>query len=440
MSEKLILRMSSQPTSSIPWLVYSDTTNEVIVSGELEHQGELPNLTQYAQGRQITVLANSADVRLHQHFMATKPTRQIIKALPFMLEDELAEDIDALHIAPQDSGFDKALNKFWLNIAIVNKSMIQQWMEVLSAAGLHSKRFIPESLCMPYDLESNDRQLSMLALGNGWVIREDEWQGRFVESQWLPIYVSQLTHKNQGDDSVDGDEVEGTAGNKNTASQLLLQSYSPLPNDVKLEFENANGVALVEAEPELPMLLLAKGANLVKWNLLQGELAPKKQVSKNWQIWRSVGVIALLVFVLEFVSKAVHWHNVEQDLVRHKAELVSLYQSAFPKEKVRVALLKRQLTRKVAAVSGGVSTSDDGFLKLMLKLTPVLQQHSGVESESFRYDASRGELRISANAPSFQQFEQFRIAIEKLGLEVKQGAVSNEGKIVSGTINVKEVS
>lgn len=70
LSEKLILRMSSQTTSAIPWLVYSDTNNEVIASGELAHQGELSDLAQYAQGRQVTVLANSADVRLHRHYLS----------------------------------------------------------------------------------------------------------------------------------------------------------------------------------------------------------------------------------------------------------------------------------------------------------------------------------------------------------------------------------
>jgi len=49
-------------------------------------------------------------------------------------------------------------------------------------------------------------------------------------------------------------------------------------------------------------------------------------------------------------------------------------------------------------------------------------------------------LRISANAPSFQQFEQFKNGLEQLGLEVKLGAVNNEGTTVSGSLSVKEAS
>ncbi|MDO6720448.1 type II secretion system protein GspL [Psychrosphaera sp. 1_MG-2023] len=434
--------MSSQPTSTVPWIVYSDTTNEVIVSGELEHQSELSTLAQYAQGRQVTVLTNGADVRLHCHYMATKPSRQIIKALPYMLEDELAEDIDALHIATEDMGFDKALNKHWLNIAIVSKSLIKTWLDALNDAGIPVKRIIPESLCLPFEQKTDAPLITTLQIGNGWIFRENVWQGTFVESQWLPIYVARLVanNANAAENSNEGkDGVADIDGSEADSSILTLKPFTPLPEDVIAELALNANIELSDPEPELPMLVLAKGAEQVKWNLLQGDLAPKKQISKNWQIWSTVGVMALVIFFLEIVAKGVSWHNKSQELVAKKAELVTMYQAAFPKEKVRVALLKRQLTKKVADVSGGVVADNSGYLQLMLKLTPVLQKHSSVIAESFRFEASRGELRISASAPTFQKFEQFRIGLEQLGLDVKQGAVSNEGNLVSGTINVKEV-
>lgn len=434
--------MSSQPTSTVPWIVYSDTTNEVIVSGELEHQGELSTLAQYAQGRQVTVLTNGADVRLHRHYMATKPSRQIIKALPYMLEDELAEDIEALHIGTEDMGFDKALNKHWLNIAIVSKSLIKTWLDAFSDAGIPVKRIIPESLCLPFEQKNDAPLITTLHIGNGWIFRENVWQGTFVETQWLPIYVARLITLYGNATETNDDNKGGSTETESTADDLpilTLKPFTPLPEDVVAELALNTKIELSDPEPELPMLVLAKGAEQVKWNLLQGDLAPKKQISKNWQIWSTVGVMALVIFFLEIVSKGVSWHNKNEALVKKKAELVEMYQAAFPKEKVRVALLKRQLKRKVEEATGGVVADNSGYLQLMLKLTPVLQKHSSVISESFRFEASRGELRISASAPTFQQFEQFRISLEQLGLDVKQGAVSNEGTIVSGTINVKEV-
>ena len=136
MSEKLILRLSSQTTSSVPWLVWSLSNKEVIASGELPSQLELDKLSEYSKGRKVTVLVDSADVRLYRHYMPTKPSRQILKALPYMLEDELAEDIDKLHFATGESGFDKEQSQYWIDLAIVNKELVEQWLDKLASAGI----------------------------------------------------------------------------------------------------------------------------------------------------------------------------------------------------------------------------------------------------------------------------------------------------------------
>ena len=413
--------MSSQTNSSVPWLVWSTQTNEVIVSGELETQSELSTLAQYAQGRQVTVLVNSADVRLHRHFMATKPNRQIIKALPFMLEDELAQDIDSLFFAVGETGFDKDAQQHWLDVAIVDKALLTGWLAKWQDAGLSVKRVLPEVLCLPYDDVSETKQITTTEFNGGWLFRTGQWQGAFVESSWLPVYAQQWQ----------GEPEQG-------AEPTELHYYSPLPNDISAQLIESGKIDLVGKEPELAILLLAQGAEQLKWNLLQGELAPKKAVSKNWMMWRSAAALLIIALLIEFASMGANWYQANAALEIAKQELVEEYQQAFPREKVRVALLRRQLTRKVADATGGAGASSGGFLTLMNKITPVLRQHRSVKSESYRYDGKRGELRISATAGSFQQFEQFKNALEQLGLEVKQGAVNNEGDLVSGSLSLKE--
>lgn len=424
LSEKLILRMSSQPAKEIPWLVWSTSTNEVIASGELADQSELPRLTDYARGRNVTVLVNNADVRLYRHTLATKPTRQMLKALPFMLEDEVAEDIDNLHFAMADTGFDKELEQHWVNLAIINKALVENWLAMLSEVDISVKRLIPEVLCLPQNQIEGETGLSLIELADGFVLRQGEWQGDFVERDWLPLLVQQWQNQTSDEDAL----------------AINLKYYSAIPEQISAQLIAMEKVNLQAAEPELAMLLLAKEAEAVNWNLLQGDLAPKKAVSKQWMIWRAAAALLIFTLVLEFGSKSANWYVAEQQLEQAKEELASEYQKAFPREKVRVALLRRQLTRKVAEATGGVVASEGGFLTLMEKITPVLAQHKALTSDSFRFDGKRNELRISANAPSFQQFEQFKNGLEQLGLEVKLGAVNNEGDTVSGSLSVKEAS
>lgn len=434
LSEKLILRLSSQNSSSIPWLVWSQATKEVIVSGELEHQDNLSVLTDYAKGRHVTVLVDSADVRLHRHIMPSKPTRQLLKALPFMLEDELAEDIEKLHFAIEQTGYDKELEKYWVNITIVKRTLLQNWLDRLAQANIQIKSMLPDVLTLPdVSAESgqNSKTISILGYANGWLIREGAWSGWFLTDSWLPLYFQKLLPQNN---KADDDSAETAI----TPDQIQLNYFSPLPAELTANLIESERVNLIAAEPELPMLLLAQQADKLKWSLLQGDFAPKKAISKNWALWRPAAALLLITLSIQFVMTIAKWQSASSQLEVAKAELGNMYQAAFPKEKLRINILRTQLKRKVAAVGGTDNRELGGFTAFMAKLTPTFKKRPNVNVDSIRYDEKRGELRLNASAPSFQQFEQFKNDIEKLGLQVKQGAVNNEGNKVEGSLSIQE--
>jgi general secretion pathway protein L len=396
-------------------LVWSQSNNEVIASGELLSQSELPQLSEYSKGRKVTVLVDSADVRLYRHYMPTKPSRQLLKALPFMLEDELAEDIDTLHFATGQTGFDKDQEQHWVDLAIVNKGLVQQWLSVLSEANISVKAMIPDVLCLPM---VEDAQYTCLQLMELWLVREAEWQGSSLENTWFDVYCQQLALKEQ-DDSIN------------------VAALSPLPESVLQHFAANDQIEIQTQTPEMPMLVLAKGAEQVSWNLLQGDLAPKKAVSQNWMTWRPVLALSVLVVVLTLVSSFIDWQQNQSKLEVAQQELRQAYKKAFPKEKFRANIVRRQLQRKVTEATGGVDESGSSFLSYLQQLTPVFAQFDKVTIDSMRFDGNRSELRLAMTAPSFQRFEQFKTQVEQLDLEVKQGAVNNEGAVVTGSLSIK---
>lgn len=416
MSEKLILRLSSQTTSSVPWLVWETVTNDIIASGELAQQSELSTLADYAKGRQVVVLVDSADVRLYRHHMPTKPSRQILKALPFMLEDELSEDIEQLHFAIHDTGFDVDSSQHWVNLAIIRKSLLDNWTTLLADNGIHAKVMLPDVLCLPVD---GDNTLSVIELTDGWLVNDNHWQGTHIAADWAELFWHQ--------------KVSGL----NEEQTLTVHAYSPVSQSTFDLLQSTESTSLKTMDPELPLLLLAKQAQKIKWNLLQGDYAPKKAVSKNWQIWQPVAALLVITLIVHLVQLGARWSKADDALIAAKQSLSQSYKKAFPKERVRMNIIRTQLRRKVTEATGG-PVADVGFLSLMSKLTPVFSELSNIKYDSFRFDGTRGELRVNASAPNFQQFEQLISEIGKLGLEVKQGAVNNEGNLVTGTLSVKE--
>ncbi len=100
MNEQLIIRLGSTAAAAVDWLVWSALSEEVIASGRLTQATELPALAQRLGQRPVTALVPACDVILKTVPLPGKPNRQLLQALPFMLEEDQAEDIEQLLILP----------------------------------------------------------------------------------------------------------------------------------------------------------------------------------------------------------------------------------------------------------------------------------------------------------------------------------------------------
>ena len=96
MSEQLVIRLGSRAEQSISWLVWASHNQEVIASGELAGTGQLPELAVRLGNRPVVALVPASDVVLKQVNLPGKPNRQLLQALPYMLEEDQAEDIEQL--------------------------------------------------------------------------------------------------------------------------------------------------------------------------------------------------------------------------------------------------------------------------------------------------------------------------------------------------------
>ncbi len=57
--------------------------------------------------------------------------------------------------------------------------------------------------------------------------------------------------------------------------------------------------------------------------------------------------------------------------------------------------------------------------------------------DNLRFDGRKAELKFQATAASFQSFEQLKTQLQQQGFQVEQGALSNIGGKVQGTISLR---
>ncbi|MDF4356480.1 type II secretion system protein GspL, partial [Vibrio parahaemolyticus] len=143
MSEFLTVRLSSEQQSTIPWVVWSTEQQEVIASGELAGWEHLDELVSYAGQRQVIALLASNDVVLTQVDIPPGATRQFDNMLPYLIEDEVAQDVDSLHFTVLGKQADKA------QVCAVERAWVQTVLQRFASQGLTIKRILPDVLALP---------------------------------------------------------------------------------------------------------------------------------------------------------------------------------------------------------------------------------------------------------------------------------------------------
>jgi len=391
-SEQLIIRVGSLPDEPLWWLIW-DASGAVIASGMLQNSGELGALAERVGARRpVVLLLPASEVTLKELPLPTKPNRQLLQALPFMLEEEQAEDIEQLLVVP--AKVRQQDEQYIQQLAVLRRQLLQQWLTCLSDAGFIATQALPDALLLP-----ELAQPVAIQLGSQWLLKTAPWQIACVDDSWWPDYLQ-------------------------LAALPELLHYSPWPEQLVSQPHQA-------APAELPLALLAQQLPQQSFNLLQGEFAPKRPPNKYWQQWKLTAGLAAACVGLYLLQLGVAGWQYAQQAAADRLAAQQLYKQQFPNE--RIVNLRKQVERKLAVGSD----SGQGLLALLSGIEPALGGTAPVRLNNLKYEGRKAELRFLATADSFQRFEQLKADLQQRGYQVEQGALNQIDGKVQGTLTVR---
>jgi general secretion pathway protein L len=397
-------------------MVWSEDEQEIIGSGEVDGAAMLSQLTEKAQSRQVKVLVPSCDVCMKVVGLPGKFNRQVLAALPFMLEDDLTQDVDELFFA---HGKRTQLDgNPAIEVAIVSRQLMEDWLAWLDAAQLPTSIMVPDALCLPIA----DSGPTAIELNGQWLVRGGQWQCDSVDNIWIEQYLNLSASRYLATTPLE-------EGEEDTRERLNLLCYSPLA----VECED---LVITDVDRQLPLQLFVNEIDRSGFNLRQGEFIQKKESSAAWKTWRMAAVFFVSAILLQLGYRGATAWQLSNELEVQKAEFVSQFKKAYPGDRTRTALIERQLKRRLKEANGGGGNSA-GLLTILAKVAPLLSQNKGFTPEMIKYDNKRGELRLNAVGDGYQSFEKFKTAVENLGFEVQQGSLSNNDDKVAGAITIK---
>lgn len=410
MSEFLTVRLSSEHNVPIQWLVWSTNQSEVIASGQLDSYLQLEELVPYAQQRTTIVLLSSSDVVMTTVDIPAGAARQFESMLPYLVEDEIAQDADELHFSVLEKSGQKA------SVCGVDQNWLSQILGQFKQLGIEIKKVLPDGLALPVV----DNGMSAMQVGQQWLMRKNAYQAVAVDQDWLPLFCQ-------------SDWFLGSEADTEGAAEQSIQCYSELPDESVL----VSSTCKWEQQPAtLVMQILAQEAIASSINLLTGHFKPKSSLLKYWKTWQKVAIASTFLIAVLATQQVLLVNQYEAQVKAYRAESERIFRSVFPdKRKIpTVSYLKRQMTTEQQRLSG--SGQADSMLTWINLLPKTLGTISSIELQSLKYDGNRGEVRLQASGADFQNFEQARVKLSEQ-FNVEQGQLNRTGDSVMGSFVLK---
>lgn len=354
------------------------------------------------------------------------PARQarfVRQALPFAVEEQLAQDIDGVHLAlgqHRDNGF---------HVAAIDHQRMAHWVGLFSDwDGAQLDAIYPDAILLPLNEQDwaicLDGDLALLASTRG------EWLRMRIDN--LNIFAQTLALPPE--DEVVAEvrvRVFGTREDFDRNPRLWEQ----LRESPRLSFSQQ----ILEVTP-LELLAQSHHQHLCEpINLCQGSYSPSADQGGAWRPWKPAIAVACLWFLLLTGSQVGLGYYHEQQATALEQQAMAIYRSAFPDDsRTHSGNVRRVVEGQLRQLREG--GSDAGFLALMQQAG---QQYSKVDGNSgtlrfnsVNYSRSRGELIVDVRADSYDKLNALRTGITQQGLEASIGSVVNDSDGARGRLTV----
>jgi len=390
------IHLSAERRDEVEWLHVDEGIGMAVV-----RHGPLSLAAYDAKGSHVIVFVPGADVTLTDVVVPTRNTQRIEAALPYLLEENFASDVEELHFA-----FSKPDENNSVNVAVIARKILDDWLQRLLDVGIRPNVMLPDICALPYEentwaiVDGADSVLMRLGPNNGLAT------DRAVAVDTLRLSLAAMADTPPAhiiyyqciDDEVDALDFGGLAPEIETGLidgkrlNLLVKYYKA-------------GTAI---------------------NLLQGTYSPREQMSRRWRRWRTTAVVAGICLVLFGALKVFNYADLTRERNQLTAQIDVAYQKIFPQA---TGAVSKERVQSLLKKLGGTQGAGDGFLELLDKVANELKKTTKLEIS--RIDYSNSALNLALTLSDLQSLDDLKTRLTKdssLDIEI-QSASSRDNKV-----------
>lgn len=374
MTDLAVFKLGQSPQDPVAWGAFAAGT--IGEAGRVANVAALASIAARlpAEARLVAVLPGE-QAAMRAIPAPPKQSAKLKAAAAYLLEDELAEPIDDLHIIVS-SGVPRGAYA-------ISKSLIASWLAAFDEAGVALSEMTVDFACIGGSetacIFAGDRDRIIASRGNAGFAAE-----RDLAEAIAPAFIV----------------AAGDAAIIAYGAHDLVGRWANVPVERRPLPHEADLLALYGAH------LSIKGAIA---NFLSGEFRRKSAQAFKLGPWRCPATLAAGLAAAAIVSAAAAGIRDGRIASVYENSAEAMHKSAFPTfsgDDIRAH--SRQI------LADGVQAAS--FLELSGRLTASLEGYDGVAIDRIRYDGARGQFVFSIRSNSDAGIEAFRAALDAHGL------------------------
>jgi general secretion pathway protein L len=422
MSEYLIIRLGNKPDDPVHWIAADSSGAQLSAPAS----GTLLDAAADTGYREVIVLVPSAEVLTTCVDIPVRGGAKLQAALPYALEEYLADDIDKLHFA---AGPRRSSGK--TPVSVVSHERIDDWLRLLAEANINASSIIADS----YGLARIPGTISML-LAENQVFVNDGGDTELVMEDVSP--GDALAAIGALDDDIEhasDDESDRSVLPRHLLVYCEAADEERYQHDwiaMRQELEGVDVKLLADGVMPRLAATVATGAGV---NLLQGRYGAKKEYSGLFRPWKYAAMLLLGLVVISTAFKATDYFL----LLRQEAALKQMFNTEYRQmlpgapETEDPARVIDSLRRRVGTV-----TSVPVFLQSMQQLSRAIQQNQEAQIEAISYRGGVVDIRLTA--PNMGILVEIQKAVDQEGqFQATIQSTDQDDDKVSSRMQIQEV-
>lgn len=357
-------------------------------------------------GARVVIFAPSSQCLLTKVTVSARQRRQAIDALGWLIEEQVGEDAENLHVIAGPEQADG-----YTPLLAMSLELVEYWRTACREAGWALHALLPDVMLLPHA----DGAWSMTRWADGTVaLRTGMMAGAVLDS--VPAVLMLDAAMSETPDS--GRPVSLRVSGMAESDQVAVQAWADAQG-LPVEFSGTHD----ESELLLSVMDWARHPA----NLLQGRFASRQQVLVPPAL-RIAAIFLLVAFSVQLVSEWARYAYYSNQAEKSQAAAITLYKKLFPNER-RIVSVRKQMEAHLSEGSGG-----DGGLPVLTKIAEAVQG-SGLVAQ--RVDFSSGVLTLDIEARGLTEIDALKQKLQDVGLQAEIVSANAQNGAIRGRLRVE---